>query len=80
MAKTFHSIMHETIDKLFKDEYAKYKRDELYTGYRLEQCGKHWRVMQYSLGDKEAKTGWLTYKEADALLKIFKSGEEHGNT
>jgi len=74
-----NEILEEGLNKIFMEEYNKYKYEP--RGYYLEQCGKKWRVMHntaiYSI---EPKTGWLTYKEADALLKIFKVGETNENT
>lgn len=86
VAKGISKILEEGL-KVFYDEYQK-----IYTSHKvyrpivnlgdliLEQCGKRWRVKRVAYPSDEIKTGWLTYKEADALLKIFKSGEEHGDS
>ena len=78
-----NSIINDGL-KSFMEEYKRvyedYKWEEPYSGFRLEQCGKQWRVMQYTLGHKEPKTDFMTYKEAEALMKIFKAGENDGDS
>lgn len=86
VAKDISKILEEGM-KVFHDEYQK-----IYTSHKpyrpivnlgdliLEQCGKQWRVKEVAYPSDEYKTGWLTRKEAEALLKIFKSGEEDGTS
>lgn len=65
-------IMEKALNEAFKEEYAKY-RPNPFIGYRLEQCGKQWRVMHHMMGNKEAKTDWMPYEEAEALRKLFEA-------
>jgi hypothetical protein len=64
--------------EVFKDMFGDIKINP-FVGYRLQQSGKKWRVMHHMFGFKEPKTEWLTRRQAEALLKIFKSGENNGN-
>lgn len=76
------AIVSESLNEIFNKEYSKFqRRHEEQIGYRLEQCGKMWRVKYTEAwGVAEYKTDFLTYKEAQALLVIFKSGEDDGNS
>lgn len=73
-------ILSDSMNKIFEEEYSKYTQFEYREGYILEQCGKKWRVKHTKFGVSEYKTDFLPYKEAEALLKIFKSGEDDGNS
>ena len=67
--KIIEESLKNGIDDAFKEAYSK----NMFVGYRLEQCGKQWRVMHYQSSDKEPKTDWMTYEEAEALRKLFEA-------
>lgn len=79
-AKQANEIMGKALDEIFLDVYRKYKFPRQLHEHILEQCGKKWRVKKVAYPSDEIKTEWLTHKEADALLKIFKSGENDGDS
>jgi len=72
------SKLREEVDKIFEDAYANHNpyADE-YKIYRLEQCGKLYRVKKTLWGSKpEYKSGWLKLKEAQAILKLMEVSED----
>ena len=70
------SKLREEVDKLFEEVYSQHGHIE----YRLEQCGKLYRVKKTLWGNNfrpEYKTGWLPLKEAQAIMKLLKGNEEN---
>ena len=66
------------IQEIFEDVYANHKpyADD-YKIYRLEQCGKLYRVKKTLWGSNpEYKSGWLKLKEAQAILKLMEVSED----
>ena len=63
------------IDKMFEDVYAEHSAGLL--GYRLEQCGKLYRVKCVWGTSTEYKTGWLKLKEAQGILKLLKGNDNN---
>jgi hypothetical protein len=63
------------IEEIFEDVYSQHGHIE----YRLEQCGKLYRVKKTLWGNNfrpEYKTGWLKLKEAQAILKLMEVSED----
>ena len=70
--------MREGIAEIFEEVYSQHGHIE----YRLEQCGKLYRVKKTLWGNNkrpEYKTGWLKLNEAQAILKLMEVSED-GNT
>ena len=71
------AIVTQRIEAVFEEVYSK-----IYTGhieYRLEQCGKLYRVKKTLWGNNlrpEYKTGWLKLNEAQAILKLMEVSED----
>ena len=64
------------LNKIFDDVY----KDHVgFLEYRLEQCGKLYRVKRMWGASTEYKTGWLPLKEAQAIMKLLK-GNDADNT
>lgn len=64
----------KSIDEIFEEVYSQHGHIE----YRLEQCGKLYRVKKTLWGNNfrpEYKTGWLPLKEAQGILKLLKGNE-----
>lgn len=86
VAKSVSEIINEGMKSFFDETKKIYTHHKPYRplvnlgDHILEQCGKKWRVKKVAYPSDEIKTGWLKYKEADALLKIFKAGEENGTS
>jgi len=69
-------IFKERLDGIFDEIYSQHGHIE----YRLEQCGKLYRVKRTLWGNNlrpEYKTGWLPLKEAQGILKLLKGNEEN---
>lgn len=75
VSKSTLSIIEEGL-KSFQEAYIDEFKYNLGSGYRLEQCGKRWRVMHISFTHREPKTDWMTYEEADALKKLFEASTD----
>ena len=72
------SILEESMGAVFDEVYSQHGPIE----YRLEQCGKLYRVKRVLWGNNkrpEYKTGWLKLNEAQAIMKLLEVSED-GNT
>jgi hypothetical protein len=72
---TTRQIVEEGLSKVFDEVYSQHGHIE----YRLEQCGKLYRVKKTLWGNNfrpEYKTGWLKLKEAQAILKLMEVSED----
>ena len=68
-------VMREGIAEIFDEVYSQHGHIE----YRLEQCGKLYRVKKTLWGNNlrpEYKTGWLKLNEAQAILKLMEVSED----
>lgn len=66
--------MRKGIDAIFDEVYSNYNAG--LSEYRLEQCGKLYRV-KYMLGfSHEYKSGWLKLNEAQAIMKLLEVSED----
>jgi len=77
---TIRQIVEQGLSKVFEEVYSNY--DTGYIEYRLEQCGKLYRVKRVLWGNNlrpEYKTGWLKLNEAQAILKLMEASED-GNS
>jgi len=69
------SILEESMGAIFEEVYSQHGHIE----YRLEQCGKLYRVKKTLWGNNlrpEYKTGWLKLNEAQAILKLMEVSED----
>ena len=75
-----HDVFIKGIQEIFDEVYSNhalqiYKQEP----YILEQCGKQYRVKTNNpalgLVKTEYKTGWLSLKEAQAIMKLLKGNE-----
>ncbi len=69
------SILEESMGAIFDEVYSQHGHIE----YRLEQCGKLYRVKKTLWGNNlrpEYKTGWLKLNEAQAILKLMEVSED----
>ena len=74
------SILEESIGAVFDDVYSQH--DSGYIEYRLEQCGKLYRVKKLVWGNNlkpQYKSGWLKLNEAQAIMKLLEVSED-GNS
>ena len=72
---TTRQIVEAGLSKVFDEVYSQHGHIE----YRLEQCGKLYRVKKTLWGNNfrpEYKTGWLKLKEAQAILKLMEVSED----
>ena len=70
-------VLSKSLNAIFEEEYSKI--DTGHIEYRLEQCGKLYRVKKTLWGNNlrpEYKTGWLKLKEAQAILKLMEVSED----
>ena len=70
-------VLSKSLNAIFEEEYSKI--DTGYIEYRLEQCGKLYRVKKTLWGNNlrpEYKTGWLKLNEAQAILKLMEVSED----
>jgi len=70
-------VLSNSLNAIFEKEYGNV--DTGYIEYRLEQCGKLYRVKKTLWGNNlrpEYKTGWLKLKEAQAILKLMEVSED----
>jgi hypothetical protein len=67
--------LHSSINAIFDEVYSQHEVGFL--EYRLEQCGKQYRVKRMWGASTEYKTGWLPLKEAQGILKLLKGNEEN---
>ena len=71
-------MFRERVDAVFEEMYSQHsKQIFIHEPYRLEQCGKLYRVKTNGLPKTEYKTGWLKLKEAQGILKLLKGNEEN---
>ena len=75
-SRDFMKIATEGINDAFDEAYSEY---HALGGYRLEQCGKLYRVKRMWGYAPEYKSGWLKLKEAQAIMKLLEVSED-GNT
>ena len=71
-------VLSKSLNAIFEEVYSQHGHIE----YRLEQCGKLYRVKKTLWGNNlrpEYKTGWLKLNEAQAILKLMEVSED-GNT
>ena len=61
------------IQEIFDEVYRSHVG---FLDYRLEQCGKQYRVKRMWGASTEYKTGWLPLKEAQGILKLLKGNED----
>lgn len=74
------TILEKSMNAVFDEVYSQH--DSGYIEYRLEQCGKLYRVKRVLWGNNkrpEYKTGWLKLNEAQAILKLLEVSED-GNS
>jgi len=78
---TIRQIVEEGLTNVFKEEYGKYSKDQYgyEYGYKLEQCGKLYRVKKNTFGVIEYQSGWLKLNEAQAIMKLME-GNNHGDS
>ena len=72
------SILEESMGAILDEVYGKYSKDRYgyEYGYRLEQCGKLYRVKKNTFGVIEYQSGWLKLNEAQAILKLMEVSED----
>ena len=83
MAKALtRAIVTQRIEAVFDEVYSNvYKKDRYgyEYGYKLEQCGKLYRVKKNTFGVIEYQSGWLKLNEAQAIMKLME-GNNHGDS
>ena len=62
------------IQEIFDEVYSNYNAG--LSEYRLEQCGKLYRVKRIWGYAPEYKSGWLKLNEAQAILKLMEVSED----
>lgn len=68
-------VLSKSLNAIFEEVYSQHGHIE----YRLEQCGKLYRVKKTLWGNNlrpEYKTGWLKLNEAQAILKLMEVSED----
>jgi hypothetical protein len=76
------AIVTQRIEAVFDEVYSNvYKKDKhgYEYGYKLEQCGKLYRVKKNTFGVIEYQSGWLKLNEAQAIMKLME-GNNHGDS
>ena len=71
-------VLSKSLNDIFEEVYSQHGHIE----YRLEQCGKLYRVKKTLWGNNlrpEYKTGWLKLNEAQAIMKLLEVSED-GNS
>ena len=69
------TMLEESMNVVFDEVYSQHGHIE----YRLEQCGKLYRVKKTLWGNNlrpEYKTCWLKLNEAQAILKLMEVSED----
>lgn len=71
-------VMRKGIEEIFDEVYGKYSKDlhGYEYGYKLEQCGKLYRVKKNTFGVIEYQSGWLKLNEAQAIMKLMEASED----
>lgn len=75
---TIQQIVEQGLNETFKEVYGNYKKDQYgyEYGYKLEQCGKLYRVKKNTFGVVQYQSGWLKLNEAQAIKKLMEVSED----
>jgi hypothetical protein len=76
--EVFRASIGEIFDDVYSNVYKKDKHGYEY-GYKLEQCGKLYRVKKNTFGVIDYQSGWLKLNEAQAIKKLMEVSED-GNS